>query len=148
MLGSAAGPHSDVDDVRIAETHDGKRAEIVENEMNALPLRVDIRRIVSRGVAHDHAGFRSVTIEKENMSVHAQADASEGEQVVLGVSDSAVGLFPGLPVEAERAIYEWKEGRVRVRRSRAGSGSSELTKTDCCETPARELQCDKGHEGN
>ena len=104
VLGSAAGPHSDEDDVRVAEAHEGERAEIVENEMNALPLRVDIGRIVTSGIAHDQAGFRSVAVEKENMAVHSQADTGEGEKVVLGVSDFAVGLFPRLPVEAERAI--------------------------------------------
>ena len=40
-----------VDDGRVADTHDRERAQIVDDEMNAFPLREDVVGIGSRGVA-------------------------------------------------------------------------------------------------
>ena len=58
-----------VDNVGIAQAHDGKRTEIVENEMHTLPLWKDIERIGSCGVAFDGKVrcARVISIEKENV---------------------------------------------------------------------------------
>jgi hypothetical protein len=60
-----------VDNVGIAQAHDGKWTEIVENEMHTLPLWKDIERIGSCSVAFDgkFRWARLISIEKENMRV-------------------------------------------------------------------------------
>ena len=51
-------------DVRIAYAHDGKRAEIVDDQVNTLPLRIDVTGIGARGVAFDLAGRSTIAVQE------------------------------------------------------------------------------------
>lgn len=101
---SATRTNGHGNDVRVADAHDGERTEIVDDQMNTLPLRIDVTRIRARGVAFDLAGRSTIAVQEQNVTVQSETDAGQDGDVVLGVFQSAVGLLPLWPVEIQSAV--------------------------------------------
>jgi hypothetical protein len=109
--------NSDKDDVSIANEHDRKGTQIVKNEMNTLPLWINVTRIGACGITIDFPRWLAIAVEEQNMTIQGNTKETETENIVFRIANFPIRLFPRRKKQTQSPISNKRETSRSVKRN-------------------------------